>query len=60
VEKVLISWSGGKDCALALHEILSNKEYQVAELLTTITGNTVAHMHDVGSACSKDRSPWLF
>jgi uncharacterized protein (TIGR00290 family) len=48
VEKVLISWSGGKDCALALHEILSNKEYQVAGLLTTITGNNDRlDMHDV-------------
>jgi len=48
VEKVLISWSGGKDCALALHDILSNKEYQVAGLLTTITGNNDRiDMHDV-------------
>jgi len=48
VEKVLISWSGGKDCALALHEILSNREYQVAGLLTTITGNNERiDMHDV-------------
>ena len=37
MEKVLISWSGGKDCTLALHEILSSGEYQVAGLLTTIT-----------------------
>jgi uncharacterized protein (TIGR00290 family) len=48
VEKVLISWSGGKDCTLALHDILSNKEYQVAGLLTTITGNNDRiDMHDV-------------
>jgi uncharacterized protein (TIGR00290 family) len=48
VEKVLISWSGGKDSALALHTILSNKKYQVAGLLTTITGNNDRlDMHDV-------------
>jgi len=48
MEKVLVSWSGGKDCALALHEILSNREYQVAGLLTTITGNNDRiDMHDV-------------
>ncbi len=45
---MLISWSGGKDCTLALHEILSGRQYQVAGLLTTIT---VDHdriaMHDI-------------
>ena len=48
MEKVLISWSGGKDCTLALHEILSSREYQVVGLLTTITGNyDRIDMHDV-------------
>jgi uncharacterized protein (TIGR00290 family) len=48
VEKVLISWSGGKDCTLALHNILSSQEYQVAGLLTTITGGSDRiDMHDV-------------
>lgn len=37
MEKVLFSWSGGKDSAMALHEILASREYQVAALLTTIT-----------------------
>jgi uncharacterized protein (TIGR00290 family) len=45
---VLISWSGGKDCTLALHHILSSREYQVAGLLTTITGeNERIDMHDI-------------
>ena len=36
-EAVLVSWSGGKDSALALHEILKSGAYHVAALLTTIT-----------------------
>ena len=48
MEKVVISWSGGKDCTLALHDILSNPEYQVAGLFTTITGNHERiDMHDI-------------
>jgi len=48
MEKVLISWSGGKDCTLALHDILLNPEYQVAGLLTTITGDhDRIDMHDI-------------
>ena len=48
MEKVLISWSGGKDCTLALHYILSSREYQVVGLLTTITGDhDRIDMHDI-------------
>jgi uncharacterized protein (TIGR00290 family) len=36
-EKVLISWSGGKDSSLALYEILKSKEYEIHALFTTIT-----------------------
>ena len=47
MEKVLVSWSGGKDCALALHDILSDREYQVAGLLTTVAGDQDRiNMHD--------------
>jgi uncharacterized protein (TIGR00290 family) len=35
-EKVVVGWSGGKDSALALHEVLKSG-MEVAELLTTIT-----------------------
>ena len=31
------SWSGGKDSALALHELIRSKEHEVATLLTTVT-----------------------
>jgi len=37
MEKVLVSWSGGKDSAIALNEILKNKDYQISALLTTLT-----------------------
>lgn len=39
MEQVLVSWSGGKDSALALHEILRNGCYEVAALVTTVTEN---------------------
>ncbi len=32
----MVSWSGGKDCTLALHSILSRGEYRVASLMTTV------------------------
>jgi uncharacterized protein (TIGR00290 family) len=35
--KVLVSWSGGKDSAFTLHEVLKGGKYEVAALLTTIT-----------------------
>lgn len=37
MEKVLFSWSGGKDSALALYEFLKNGEYEIASLLTTLS-----------------------
>ena len=36
-QKVLLSWSGGKDAALALHEMRMANEYEVTCLLTTVT-----------------------
>jgi uncharacterized protein (TIGR00290 family) len=36
MERVLVSWSGGKDSALALSEILKDGRYEVAALLTTV------------------------
>jgi len=35
-EKVIIAWSGGKDSALALYEVLNSRSYEVLELLTTV------------------------
>ncbi|OHD74375.1 MAG: ATP-binding protein [Spirochaetes bacterium RBG_13_68_11] len=37
MERVLMSWSGGKDSALALAEILNSGRYEIAALLTTVT-----------------------
>src|SRR5436305_1242321 len=36
-EPVIVSWSGGKDCCLALHEVLRSGAYEVAVLLTALT-----------------------
>ena len=36
-ERVVLSWSGGKDSALALYEIQQRPEYRVVSLLTTLT-----------------------
>ncbi len=47
-ERILLSWSGGKDSALALHEIRRSGGYEVAALLTTITeGTECVGMHCV-------------
>ena len=35
-EKVVVAWSGGKDSALALYEVLNSDCYEVLELLTTV------------------------
>src|SRR5579864_4987643 len=35
-KRVLVSWSGGKDSAWALHLLLQRREYEVVGLLTTI------------------------
>jgi uncharacterized protein (TIGR00290 family) len=37
VEKVIFSWSGGKDSAVALYEIQRSQRYEILSLLTTIT-----------------------
>lgn len=36
LEKVVFSWSGGKDSAMALHEIRTSGRYEVVALLTTV------------------------
>ncbi|HVP18970.1 MAG TPA: diphthine--ammonia ligase [Spirochaetia bacterium] len=38
-ERVLVSWSGGKDSTLALNEIVKNGTYRVAALVTTVTAD---------------------
>ena len=45
---VLVSWSGGKDSCLALHEIQKSSDLKVVALLTTITqGHDRISMHGV-------------
>ena len=47
-EHVIVGWSGGKDSAFALHEILRDDRYKVAGLLTTVTaGYDRISMHGV-------------
>jgi uncharacterized protein (TIGR00290 family) len=36
-EKILFSWSSGKDSALALHSLRQNKDLEIVALLTTVT-----------------------
>jgi uncharacterized protein (TIGR00290 family) len=36
-KKIIFSWSGGKDSALALYEILQRNDYEILALLTTVT-----------------------
>lgn len=51
MEKVLLSWSGGKDSALALHEIRREGHYEIAALVTTVTeGYDRISMHGVRRA----------
>src|SRR5690242_5694340 len=37
-QEVIVAWSGGKDSALALREIVRDGRYRVTALLTTVTG----------------------
>ena len=37
MREVIVAWSGGKDSALALYEVLNSGSYEVLELLTTVT-----------------------
>ena len=36
-QQAVFHWSGGKDSALALHKVLQNDQYEVLELLTTVS-----------------------
>ncbi len=47
-ESILFCWSGGKDSAMALHTLLTQKQYRVTALLTTVTeGYERISMHGV-------------
>jgi len=46
--RVLFSWSGGKDSAMALHEMLEGRDCEIAALMTTVTeGYDRISMHGV-------------
>lgn len=48
MEKVLVSWSSGKDSALALYETQRSQKYEIVSLLTTVTeGYDRVSMHGV-------------
>ncbi|MEM4658808.1 MAG: diphthine--ammonia ligase [Candidatus Methanosuratincola sp.] len=48
IERVLLSWSGGKDSALSLYELLRGGGYEIVALLTTVTqGYNRVSMHGV-------------
>lgn len=36
-EKIVVSWSGGKDSAFALYKLLKSEQYEVDSLLTSVT-----------------------
>jgi diphthamide synthase (EF-2-diphthine--ammonia ligase) len=51
MEEILVSWSGGKDSALALHEVLKESGVEVLALVTTVTAEYERiSMHDVRSS----------
>jgi uncharacterized protein (TIGR00290 family) len=37
MKKIILSWSGGKDSAMALYELLKDSAYEVVSLLTVVT-----------------------
>ncbi len=48
VERVILSWSGGKDSAIAFKELHRDRRYEITSLLTTITeGYDRVSMHGV-------------
>ncbi len=48
MEKIIISWSGGKDSARALYELQRSGAYEIVALLTTVTeGHDRISMHGV-------------
>lgn len=48
MEKILLSWSGGKDCSLAHYYIQKAKAYEIVALLTAVTdGYDRVSMHGV-------------
>ena len=38
-KKIILSWSGGKDSALALYALKNSPEHEITSLFTTVTKN---------------------
>jgi diphthamide synthase (EF-2-diphthine--ammonia ligase) len=59
-EKVLLTWSGGKDSAMALYIIQMIHGYEVSALLTTVTKDyDRVSMHDVRRILVKQQAESL-
>ncbi len=59
-KKAIVAWSGGKDSALALHEVLKNEDYEIVTLLTTITEDyRRISMHGVRQALAQTQAECL-
>ena len=60
VEKVLFSWSGGKDSARALYEIRKDHNYEIVSLITSVTEDyDRISMHGVRSALLQQQAQSL-
>ncbi|MBS0209031.1 MAG: ATP-binding protein [Planctomycetes bacterium] len=49
-ERVVVSWSGGKDCLLALEALRADPRYEIAGLATCLNGDEQVAMHEVPRA----------
>ena len=59
-EKIIVSWSGGKDSAMALYEVKKNKSYEIISLLTTVTEDyDRISMHGVRQSLLEQQSNFL-
>ena len=60
IERVLFTWSGGKDSALALYELEMANGYEIAALLTTVTEDyDRISMHGVRAALLEQQAASL-
>ncbi len=60
MSKVIVSWSGGKDSAMALHTIRASGAYDVLALLTTVTeGYDRISMHGVRRSLLEEQAKSL-
>jgi len=56
-KNILMSWSGGKDSSLALHEIQKNQDFEIAALITTVTADyDRVSMHGLRNALLEEQA----